>query len=249
MTGFHQIPTGVFGSSNQPDVTEVMTMSSSTSSFLKQAGWWIFFLVCAFYASYALYLGIVEILVQQGLVADAKPRAVPLIFIIHALAGGIVLISGPLQFNRCLFSKKQKLHRVLGRAHVAAIWLASIGGLWSAIFFEVDIAAKIIFGMLSILWFGTTTIAFLRILKRDFAAHREWMIRSFSLSLFFVSFSFWAPGLASTDLPKIVSYPLAVFLSWSLNLLVAELWIRHTRPQSRQLSTHMKRNYPLQKVH
>jgi uncharacterized membrane protein len=173
---------------------------------------------------------------------------VPLIFIIHALAGGIVLICGPLQFNRRLLSKKQKLHRGLGRAYVAAIWLSSIGGLWSAIFFEVDIAAKIIFGMLSILWFGTTTIAFLRILKRDIAAHREWMIRSFSLSLFFVSFSFWVPGLASTSLPKVISYPLAVFLSWSLNLLVAELWIRHTRPQSRQLSTNMKRSYPLQKV-
>lgn len=223
-------------------------MSSRTSRFLKQVGWWVFFLVCGFYAFYAFYMGLVEILFQQGLIAEAKPRAVPLIFIIHALAGGIVLLIGPLQLNRRLLGKKQTLHRVLGRVYVAAIWISSIGGLWSAIFFEVDIVAKIVFGVLAILWFGTTTIAFLRILKRDIAVHREWMIRSFSLSLFFVSFSFWVPGLASTSLPKAISYPLAVFLSWSLNLLVAEWWIRSTRSQSRQPSTQLKRNYVLQNV-
>jgi uncharacterized membrane protein len=204
-------------------------MSSSASRFLKQMGWWIFLLVCAFYASYAFYMGLVEILFQQGLVASAKPRAVPLIFIIHALAGGIALISGPLQFNRHLLSKKRKIHRILGRTYVVAIWISSIGGLWSAIFFEVDLAAKIVLGVLSILWFGSTTIAWLCILMRDIAVHREWMIRSFSLSLFFVSFSFWVPGLANTSLPEAISYPLAVFVSWSLNLLVAELWIRYTR--------------------
>jgi hypothetical protein len=74
------------------------------------------------------------------------------------------------------------------------------------------------------------------------------MIRSFSLSLFFVSFSFWVPGLTGTSLPEAISYPLAVFLSWSLNLLVAEAWIRHTRPQSRRISANMNRNYGLQKV-
>ena len=227
-------------------------MSSSTrnnrDSFLKQAGWWIFFLVCTFYAFYAFYMGIIEILFQLGLVADAHSRAVPFMFIIHALSGGIVLISGPLQFNRRLLSKTQQIHRVLGRTYVTAIWISSIGGLWSAIFFEVDLAARIVFGVLSILWFSTTTIAFLRILKRDIAAHREWMIRSFSLSLFFVTFSFWVPGLTSTNLPEAISYPLAVFLSWSLNLMVAEVWIRYTRPQSRQLSANGNRTYALQKI-
>jgi uncharacterized membrane protein len=228
---------------------EVITVGGSTqnnaSSFLKEAGWVIFFLVCAFYAVYAFYMGIVEILSQLGFVADAPPRAVPLIFIMHALSGGVALISGPLQFNRRILSKKRKAHRVIGRIYVAAIWISSIGGLWSAIFFNVDIAAKIVFGVLSILWFSTTTIAFLRIRKREIAAHREWMIRSFSLSLFFVTFSFWVPGLASTNLPEVISYPLAVFLSWSLNLMVAESWIRRTRTQFRRLSANLNRDYGL----
>lgn len=45
-------------------------MSSSASRFLKQMGWWIFLLVCAFYASYAFYMGLVEILVTVHGVVD-----------------------------------------------------------------------------------------------------------------------------------------------------------------------------------
>lgn len=200
--------------------------------FFKLVAWWIFFLLCAFYSGYAFYMGTVEILSLLGFAEDARQRAVPLIFVIHAFAGGVALLIVPLQLNRRLLNKQRKIHRLLGRIYVVAIWIASISALWSAIFFDVNLAAKIAFGVLSILWFGTTTIAFLRIRKRKIAQHREWMIRSFSLSFFFVTFSFWVPGLASTSLPHAISYPLAVFLSWSLNLLVAELWIRRTRPQS-----------------
>jgi len=216
---------------------------STADTALKRVGWWLFFLVCALYASYALYMGVVEILHQLGLVTDASLRAVPIVFVIHALAGGIILVSGPLQFNRRLKDQRTGLHRVLGRTYVVTIWLASISGLWSAVFFEVTPAARISFGLLSILWFGSTTTALLRIVSRDVAAHREWMIRSFSLSLFFVSFSFWVPGLAGTSLPESVSYPLAVFLSWSLNLTAAELWIRHTRSRRSTSSAGMTHRY------
>ena len=83
--------------------------------------------------------------------------------------------------------------------------------------------------LLAILWFGITTIGFVRARQRRITEHREWMIRSFALSFFFVTFSFWVPGVASSNVLDPIRYPLAVFLSWSLNLLVAEWWIRMTR--------------------
>jgi len=207
---------------------------NNTGSLLKQLGWWIFFLICAFYSLYALYMGILEILSLLGIAGDAPHRAAPFMFIVHALSGSVALISGPLQFNRRILNKKRKIHRLTGRIYVGAIWISSVGGLWSAIFFDVNLAAKIAFGVLSILWFTTTTLAFLRIRNRKVEEHREWMIRSFSLSFFFVTFSFWAPGLTSTNLPETIAYPLAVFLSWSLNLIFAELWVLRTRSQSLQ---------------
>jgi uncharacterized membrane protein len=174
-------------------------------------------------------MGAVEILSQLGLVADAKYRAVPFLFVVHALSGGVALIAGSLQFNRTIRNKNRQLHRLSGRIYVYAIWIVSVSAFWNAIFFDVTTPAKLAFVVLAIFWFTATTIAYVRIRKREIRKHREWMIRSFSLSLFFVTFSFWLPGLTGTDLPYEVAYPLAVFLSWFLNLTFAEIWIRWTR--------------------
>jgi len=43
----------------------------------KQIAWWFIFLICAFFALYAFYLGGVEIGALLGIVADAKYRALP----------------------------------------------------------------------------------------------------------------------------------------------------------------------------
>jgi hypothetical protein len=44
--------------------------------------------------------------------------------------------------------------------------------------------------------------------------------------------SLWPPLLAATALPHAIGYPLALFLSWSVNLLAAEWWIRRTKPSA-----------------
>jgi hypothetical protein len=49
-----------------------------------------------------------------------------------------------------------------------------------------------------------------------------------------VTGSLWPPILAATALPQAVGYPLALLLSWSLNLLAAQWWIRRTKPSARQ---------------
>jgi uncharacterized membrane protein len=141
----------------------------------------------------------------------------------------MALLVGPLQFKRHLLGKRRRLHHILGRIYVGSIWITSSGALISALFFDVTVVAKIGFVILAVLWFGTTTIGLQRVLQGQIAAHREWMMRSFALSFFFITFSFWVPGLTSTSLPESVSFPLAVFLSWSLNLIVAEIYIRQTR--------------------
>lgn len=194
-----------------------------------QIAWGLILLISAFHALYAFYMGGAELLSIFGLVTDAKMRAVPIVFVVHAITGGIALLVGPIQFNRQLLRKRRDLHRLLGKLYVVSIWLTSIGAFWSALFFDVTVVSKIGFFLLAILWFSTTTIAYNRIRHRQVKAHREWMFRSFALSFFFVTFNIWVPGLAGTSLPAEISYPLAVFLSWGLNLLVAEIWIRRTQ--------------------
>ncbi|MEZ4661346.1 MAG: DUF2306 domain-containing protein [Caldilineaceae bacterium] len=193
-----------------------------------QIAWWSFFLICALYGGYALYVGMTELLAYQGLAASLKPRGIPLIFVLHALTGSVVLISAALQLNPSLL-KRHKLHRIIGRIYVGTVWLSSAAGLWSARFFDVGIVAQIIFALVAVLWFGATTAALLAIRQRKVAAHREWMLRSVALSCFFLTFEFWKAGMASTSLPESIGYPLAVFASGSVNLLIAEWWIGRTR--------------------
>lgn len=194
-----------------------------------QVGWALLVLLCTFYGGYAFYLGGLELFSLLGWVQDAPERVEPLVFLVHAFAGGLVLITGALQFNLRILRANRALHRALGRVYVGGIWPASAAGLWSALFFDVSLAARLSFGALAVLWFGTTTVATVKARRRQLKEHREWMVRSFALSLFFVTFSFWVPGLTSTSLPEVVSYPLAVSLSWGLNLLIAEVWIWRTR--------------------
>jgi hypothetical protein len=92
------------------------TYQATPIRLAKHIGLWLFFLVCVFYGIYALALGVTELLHLLGIVDDARTRAAPLLFVIHAFSGSVVLISGPLQFNRLLRYKRRTLHRVLGRA-------------------------------------------------------------------------------------------------------------------------------------
>ncbi len=218
-------------------------MRADVGGFPTRLGAWILFSVCAFYGAFAIYMAGLETLFLMGFVEEAVFRVAPLVFVVHALSGGAALISGPLQFNGRLRRERPIAHRLIGCVYVGAILIASVTALLLTTTFDVSLAARIALGVVSVLWFGTTVIALLRILERDVTRHREWMVRSFSLTLFFVTFSIWVPGLDATALPDSVSYPLGVFLSWSLNLLAAELWIRRTRVEwARPLIPERKRD-------
>src|SRR3954449_105320 len=88
---------------------------SPMSSLVTHLAWWILFLVCGVYALFAFYLALVGALSLLGFAVDARPRAAPVIFIVHALAGGVALIAGPLQLNRHIVQRWRRLHRASGR--------------------------------------------------------------------------------------------------------------------------------------
>ena len=217
-------------------------MRAHIDGFLTRLGAWILFSVCAFYGAFALYMAGLEILFLLGVVGEAVFRVAPLVFVVHALSGGAALISGPLQFNGQLRRERQSTHRLIGCVYVGGILISSVTALLLIITFDVSLARKIALSVVPPLWTATTVIALWRILERDVPGHGEWMARSFSLTLFFVTFSLWVPGLQATALPSTISYPLGVFLSWSLNLVAAELWIRRTRLElARSLVPRQKR--------
>ena len=190
------------------------------------AGWLVVGL-CVLYGGFALAVG-----VGEGL--DGAPtRSAPALFVLHAVTGTLALLAGVLQLRLAgpLLRRRPAAHRVIGRLYCGAALATSLGSGVVAAFFPVGLAARSIFWTASILWFGTTVLGYRRIRAGQVRAHREWMIRSYALAFFFVTFSLWVPVFASLPVPQELGYPIAVLLSWGLNLIAAELWIRRARSQ------------------
>jgi Predicted membrane protein (DUF2306) len=214
-------------------VTRAPTRSNSTAG---AALAWAGVFICALYAGFALIMAIAAVLDWLASGGHGTGRSAPPLFVLHALSGAVALVAGSLQLRLAtrLLRGRRALHRRIGQTYLWAAWITSLSSLGVAAFFDVTIAAKAMFATTSLLWFATTTVGFLRIRQGRVRQHREWMLRSFALALFFVTGSLWPPILAATALPQAIGYPLALFLSWSLNLLAAEWWIRRTKPNARQ---------------
>lgn len=200
-------------------------------------GWCALALGVGLYTAFALSMGVSELLYLLGAAPEVKHRATPIVFVVHALAGTVALVIGPIQSIRWI-RRRAAVRLALGRAYVVAVWVACIGAAVDAVSFDVSPVARLMFVAIAAAWFTTTTIGMFRALARRFAEQHEWMVRSYALALFFVTFSLWGPALAATSLPASVAYPLSQFLSAALNVGVAEIYIRRRRHVRHARRTH-----------
>lgn len=198
---------------------------------VRQWAWLGLVTICLVYGGFALIAGVIELTALVGgpdFGDGAKERAVPPVFVVHALAGGLALVVGAVQFNGPILRAFPTFHRWAGRTYVVSIWMTSVGGLWSALFFDVPLGGRLALVALAVHWFAATTVAYRLARRRRIGAHRRWMIRSFALSLFFVTFPLWTAVLAASPLPDSVGYPVAVLVAWGLNVVLGETWIRRS---------------------
>jgi uncharacterized membrane protein len=126
------------------------------------------------------------------LLRQAKERAylstILLLIVPHIAAGIAALLIGPLQFSSRIRQRRPGLHRVLGRVYVIAVFIAAPLGILlanhrhdpRAIHFTVAVIVQ------SGTWMITTGAAFLTAWNGHFQQHREWMIRSYAVTLTFI---------------------------------------------------------------
>lgn len=147
-------------------------------------------------------------------------------FFVHVFSSLLVLAAGFSQFSKKLLKKNPKLHRTLGYVYVIDILMVTgPAGLLMSFYANGGLSSRIGFVLLSILWIAFTAIALYKAIKKDFVAHRIYMIRSFALTLSAVSLRIWKVVIAfSTDIPPMDRYRIIAWLGWVLNLLIAE-WI------------------------
>ncbi len=154
-------------------------------------------------------------------------------FYLHILLGGAALLLGWPQFISSWRNKYLARHRKLGKLYIISIlFFSAPSGFYLSFYAFGGTANKVGFGLLAIFWFLTTLQAFLTIRKKKVQLHREWMIRSFALSLAAVTLRIYMPFMQAVLLWSFdFSYSLIAWICWIPNLMVAEWIIISSRPK------------------
>jgi uncharacterized membrane protein YozB (DUF420 family) len=150
---------------------------------------------------------------------------VPALYL-HILPSMIALGVGLLQFRQGTRQGRRPRHRMMGRVYAVSVLVGGLAGLYLSVFSFAGMGARLGFGTLAVAWLVTTGLAVKAIRRRDIDTHRDWMIRSYALTLAGLMLRIynllWFG--AGYELPEF--HPLNAWLCWVPNIIIAEAWIR-----------------------
>ena len=157
---------------------------------------------------------------------EVYPQSPLTIFLLAHIGGAVVAaLCGPLQFCQSFRLRNIKTHRLLGKCYLLGVLVAGVSALIISPISQGGLVTHIGFALLAVSWLVATFIAYKRILERDWLAHQRWMIRSYSLTLAFVSLRIWLGGLVLTGAPFEEVYQTVAWICWVPNLMIAEYCI------------------------
>ncbi len=150
-------------------------------------------------------------------------------FYVHVFVSTAVLVAGILQFSRYVIQRFPKVHRGAGYVYaVTVLALSGPSGLIMGYYANGGVWARVSFVLLAILWIAYTAMAMYYIYKKDWKKHADMMTRSYALTLSAVTLRFYAYmiDVIGLHIPPRTAYIWLAWLSWTLNLLLAEYLIR-----------------------
>lgn len=149
-------------------------------------------------------------------------------FYIHITFGGIALLIGWMQFSPKIRAKRITLHRQIGKIYIVSVLLSALAGFYIAFYAMTGIAAALGFISLSIIWFYTTLMGYLRIIKGNLIQHQKMMIYSYACCFAAVTLRLWLPILSIIFGNFETAYIIVAWWCWIPNLLIAYFIIRKT---------------------
>lgn len=146
-------------------------------------------------------------------------------FYMHFIGGAVALGIGWTQFLKNFRAKYLNTHRKLGYAYIIAIvGVSSPGAFYMSLYANGGFNNVLGFGMMALIWFWFTVMAFKAVRNGDIKAHERWMIRSFAVTLGAVTLRLFMPIWAIIGIPGDEAYQAIAWFCWVPNLFVAE-WI------------------------
>ena len=147
----------------------------------------------------------------------------------HVSFGIIALLVGPVQFWLG-WKNKFVSHKKLGKVYLFAIAISSIASFYLAFTTEASWVFGLGLGGLGVAWVLTTGIAYLAIHKGRIELHREWMTRSYVVTMGFVFFRFFVGVTSALEVGTLFErLEAASWFCWSFPLLFAEFFIQRKK--------------------
>ena len=146
--------------------------------------------------------------------------------IAHITAGGGALITGIVQFWPKLRNYSWKLHRTLGYLYLLSILVSSISALVLAFTtaYSINWGYAFTLQIWASVWISASFIAFYTALKKQFKLHKEWMIRSYIVTVAFLisGFAYKIPFVQQLGSFEEVAVPL-FWMGWAVPLYTYEV--------------------------
>lgn len=201
---------------------------------MRTIGWWIVALGAWGVVGYAL---VAYALKTPGSTVHPKMMAVysreTVGILTHVFGSALALLVGPLQFLESWRRARPEVHRTLGKMYLAlGVLPGGVAALYMAFHSYGGWIAHAGFGAGAVVWLVTGWLAYAAVRRRNFAAHREWMIRNFALTFAAVTLRIQLGSAFAAGIDFDVFYPIVAWSSWVPNLIVAEWFIRSTRARA-----------------
>ncbi len=161
-------------------------------------------------------------------------------FYIHVFTIIPVLLAGFTQFSRTVLREHKWLHRLAGRIYAYDVLLINFpAGMILAVNANGLLPGRIAFVTLDCLWFWFTYKAVREARKGNIVAHRQYMIRSYALSLSAVMLRAWKIIiLGFVYVAPLHLYMIDAWLGFVPNLLFAE-WLIRSRSRRSSIVTNI----------
>ncbi|MEN3537630.1 DUF2306 domain-containing protein [Microbispora sp. ZYX-F-249] len=153
----------------------------------------------------------------------------------HIWTAGVALVLGPLQFMPKIRARR-RVHRTLGRLYLLLGVLPSAVATIPVALWSGRLMTQIGLTTAAVLWLLTGGLAYRAARRRDFTAHRDWMMRNYALTFLAVTARVLVPLLLLVQIPfrraeaigdlATSMIPIGQTLGWIVNLVLVETIIR-----------------------
>jgi uncharacterized membrane protein len=160
------------------------------------------------------------------------------VLVVHIFTAAVALVLGPLQFVPKIRARR-KTHRAIGRTYLLVGVLPSAIATVPVAIWSGNLLTQVGLITAAVLWLVTAALAYRAARDRDFARHRDWMMRNYALTFLAVTARALVPllllaGFALGATAPVAdrarqAIPIGQTLAWIVNLAVVEVVIRRRR--------------------